>query len=42
MELQDYKHVEEPAQENSHCSNYKIVLGFDLYMEIDFIPYLIS
>ena len=41
MELQEYKHVEEPAQENKHYSKYQMVLGFELYLAVDLIPYLI-
>ena len=42
MKFQDYKHVEEPAQENNNYSNYQMVLGFELYLAVDSIPYLIS
>ena len=41
MTLKDYKHVEEPAQENKHYSKYQMVLGFELYLDTDSIPYLI-
>lgn len=41
MKFQDYKHAEEPAQENNHYSKYQMVLGFELYLAVDSIPYLI-
>ena len=41
MKLQDYKHVEEPAQENNNYSKHQMVLGFELYLVVNSIPYLI-
>ena len=41
MKYQDYKHAEEPAQENKNYSKYQMVFGFELYLEVDSIPYLI-
>ena len=38
MKFQDYKHVEEPAQENNHYSKYQLAFGFELYLAIDSIP----
>ena len=40
MELQDYKHVEEPAPGNKHYSKYQMIMGFELYLVVDSIPYL--
>lgn len=42
MKLEDYKHVDEVAQENEHYSKYQMIMGFGLYLVFDFIPYLIS
>ena len=42
MKLQDYKHVEKPAQENKHYSKYQIIMDFELYLVVDLTPYLIS
>ena len=41
MTLKNYKHVEETAYENKHYSKYQMVLGFELYLAVDLIPYLI-
>ena len=41
MKFEDYKHAEEPAQENNHYSKYQMVLSFELYLVVDSIPYLI-
>jgi len=42
MKLQDYKHVEEPAQNNKNYSKYQMVMGSELYLVVNLIPYLIS
>ena len=42
MKLQNYKHAEESTQENNRYSKYQMVLGFELYLAADSIPYLIS
>ena len=42
MKFQGSKHAEEPAQENNNYSKYKMVLGFELYLMFDSIPYSLS